>query len=46
MGLDFLDGGYLIYGFMIDKKKIFVMFIFFEFMFYKVNLDIGYINYD
>lgn len=38
MGLDLFDGGYLIYGFMIDKKKIFVIFIFFEFMFYKVGV--------
>lgn len=46
MGFDLLDGGYLIYGFMIEKKRISVIFIFFELMFYKINFKSGLIDYD
>lgn len=46
MGLDLFDGGYFIYGYMFDVKWILVMFIFFEFMFYKFNFKIGFIDYN
>lgn len=46
MGFDLFDGGYLIYGFMIEKKRIFVIFIYFELMLYKINLVIGLIDYE
>lgn len=47
MGLDVLFGGYVSYGYYIQSgKKIFVVFIYFQILLFKVYFEIGFIDYD